>query len=212
MHCNLKNKKGFTLIELLVVVSIIALLVSILLPALGKAREQAKSAYCKSNWKQLGMVFVYYAEQYNGFCPMNRSSSPTAPWTWEHLLLTTGFIKDYELMDCPSEKDYVNEIKANYYFVHDALTASKLDKKTPARLYLLVDAQGNKDSNAGYDIPFYYYPPLNSWRYDGSGDWYNITFDQYFTSRHNKSFNVLFADQHAEAQTRHDVTKNCLVP
>jgi len=55
------QKKAFTLIELLVVVSIIALLVSILLPALAKAREQAKRSVCKSNVKQLVTATVMYA-------------------------------------------------------------------------------------------------------------------------------------------------------
>ncbi len=57
-----KLKKGFTLIELLVVVSIIALLVSILLPALGKAREQAKAVLCLSNVRQMSLGLRYYAE------------------------------------------------------------------------------------------------------------------------------------------------------
>ncbi|MCF7957123.1 MAG: type II secretion system GspH family protein, partial [Phycisphaerae bacterium] len=49
--------RGFTLIELLVVISIIALLVAILMPALGKAREQSKKAVCMSNLSQWGKIF-----------------------------------------------------------------------------------------------------------------------------------------------------------
>ncbi|MBN2211611.1 MAG: type II secretion system protein [Sedimentisphaerales bacterium] len=60
-----KNKllkaKGFTLIELLVVVSIIALLVSILLPALSRAREQAKKAVCGTQLHQIGLAIYEYA-------------------------------------------------------------------------------------------------------------------------------------------------------
>ena len=55
---------GFTLIELLVVISIIALLVSILMPALGAARFQAKVVVCKSNFHQWGLTSRLYAEDY----------------------------------------------------------------------------------------------------------------------------------------------------
>jgi prepilin-type N-terminal cleavage/methylation domain-containing protein len=55
-----KAKKGFTLIELLVVISIIALLMSILMPALGKARLQAKTAVCLLNLRQLSLGWTMY--------------------------------------------------------------------------------------------------------------------------------------------------------
>jgi prepilin-type N-terminal cleavage/methylation domain-containing protein/prepilin-type processing-associated H-X9-DG protein len=56
------KQSGFTLIELLVVISIIALLVSILLPSLQRAREAAKSAVCKAQMRQVGFAFVMYAD------------------------------------------------------------------------------------------------------------------------------------------------------
>ncbi len=65
-----RHEPGFTLIELLVVVAIIALLISILLPSLGKAREKAKCAKCLSNLRQLGLAAFMYQGENNGFFPM----------------------------------------------------------------------------------------------------------------------------------------------
>lgn len=67
--------KGFTLIELLVVISIIALLVSILLPALNKAREQAKLVTCQMNLRQLNLAINMYMEDYNRRFPSYYYSS-----------------------------------------------------------------------------------------------------------------------------------------
>ena len=60
----MKNHRGFTIIELLVVVSIIALLVGILLPAIGKARDQAQLTKSQANLKQIGTAHVSYAAEY----------------------------------------------------------------------------------------------------------------------------------------------------
>ncbi len=71
-------RHGFTLIELLVVISILALLVSLLLPALGRAREQARRVVCAGNLRQVGMGLVVYAQDVGrGRLP---STGPGGAW------------------------------------------------------------------------------------------------------------------------------------
>ena len=66
----MKTKKAFTLIELLVVVAIIALLISILLPTLARAREMARRSICASNLRQIGTALVEYATTYRESFPV----------------------------------------------------------------------------------------------------------------------------------------------
>ncbi len=65
------KSKCFTLIELLVVVAIIAVLISLLLPALSRVRGQARTLSCQSNLRQIGMGTQYYSDDFNGvmMCP-----------------------------------------------------------------------------------------------------------------------------------------------
>ena len=66
----MRRKQGFTLVELLVVIGIIALLISILLPALGKARQQANLVWCESNMRQMGTAIFMYAQAHSGRLPI----------------------------------------------------------------------------------------------------------------------------------------------
>ncbi len=113
--------RGFTLIELLVVISIIALLIGILLPALGTARAAARSSVCLSNLRQQGIGLYSFATDNNGYIPgsgaipalggdrytgvgqliEDGNGAPAYPGR-DSILFRTGYVADTKLWACPS--------------------------------------------------------------------------------------------------------------
>ena len=111
------QSKGFTLIELLVVIAIIALLVSILLPSLNRAKELAKRVVCASNMRNCGLALIMYANENSnylctrygwwsnqcGYCPA--SGDPSDPDDYLGVncgLLIEGKYLEVEILFCPS--------------------------------------------------------------------------------------------------------------
>lgn len=165
---------GFTLIELLVVVSIISLLVAILLPALGRARDTARQVLCGSNARQLHLAATAYAQDYDGYFPPAEWSTPTTPMIWSFLLMgrhgvTPGYIPsttphNYKhVLYCPSAQPN-DEMGFNTdYAMNDELTARRIRQsgstvvlrnvwtqfdERPDRV-LLGDARGDHTLNLG---------------------------------------------------------------
>ena len=83
-----RKSPDFTLVELLVVIAVIAILAAMLLPALGKAREKARSIACMSNMRQCGIMFVEYANDYKDLIMLR--------WIYDSERTWTHFLSGYE--------------------------------------------------------------------------------------------------------------------
>jgi prepilin-type N-terminal cleavage/methylation domain-containing protein len=129
-ECAMKKSDGFTLIELLVVISIIALLVAILLPALGAARKSAKNVQCTSNLHQVGIGAQAYATDFKGLLPPQSPGGkptdikfPFGGGFWD-IRRAVGTYVDFNIMQCPFAPEQIdlfnlggaNVVESNYGF------------------------------------------------------------------------------------------------
>ena len=183
-----KFQQAFTLIELLVVIAIIAILASMLLPALSKAKERAQTARCTGNLKQISYAMHMYGDDASGSLPSANgvvSWASTNPVPWTRPLV--DYYQTTNVLQCPSMSRHYAKSSFNYFLGSRAVwmqTGSpgdiKLNSIRYASQYIL-----SGDVNWAFD-------PI-----DADPD--NYTQDTLFaftSPAHAGSVNIMFADGH----------------
>jgi prepilin-type N-terminal cleavage/methylation domain-containing protein/prepilin-type processing-associated H-X9-DG protein len=193
------NRRGFTLIELLVVIAIIAILSSLLLPALSKAKQRAWATVCLNNLKQIGVASLLYANDHEDAMP--RSQHEHESWVATMQPYTAGT----NLWRCPRDK---NLTRPYSYALNDFLLPapggnpdySKTTRiPSPSETLFITECADKYAFNDHFHFAKYENSDDPEFA-DGDDSPFGFQL-QVAVARHGNTANYLFADFHVQALT-----------
>ncbi len=171
----LYEKKSFYIDELLVVITIIALLVSILMPALSRAKEQARIALCSSNLKQQGVAVMMYANGNNGNVPnygRDGNWMLDLPFETTRLMDKYAGLKDNEVYVCPSNMEKPADDRR--WWQYDYIRLNNVDRTATQPFFNEDELTTLQQRKVDYcrSMPylyFFYRPTFDNPSFDGLG-------------------------------------------